>query len=340
MTRFHSQLRFVMVLCFAVLSLWLITTNQRISGQSEQKLDPAAWGSNHVGKPVPDFVRGDECLFCHRNTIGPQWQKNAHGAAIRQIEGADALRDLLQQPELASASKDIDYILGSRHHIRFLKKEGFGTYAILNTQAVIDAHAKPTKWIETEKPVWDKTKFGNNCAGCHATGIDPKTKQFAAFGLDCYVCHGDVNLEHTNDTKLMILSKKRRNEAELITSTCAQCHLREGKSKSTGLPYPNNFVAGDNLFQDFAIDWAKADDEKLNPIDRHIYRNARDVVVDGKTGTTCINCHQVHYESRAQSLVKHKLPPRSPLCFDCHVNESPLKAVKPYTVISGVCEYR
>ena len=148
-----------------------------------------------------------------------------------------------------------------------------------------------------------------------------------------------MNLEHTNDTKLMILSKKRRNEAELITSTCAQCHLRAGKSKSTGLPYPNNFVPGDNLFQDFAVDWAKADDEKLNPIDRHIYRNVRNVVVYGKTGTTCINCHQVHYETRAHSLVKHKIPPRSPLCFDCHVNESPLKAVKPYTVTSKVCEY-
>jgi nitrate/TMAO reductase-like tetraheme cytochrome c subunit len=137
----------------------------------------------------------------------------------------------------------------------------------------------------------------------------------------------------------MILSKKRRNEPELITSVCAQCHLRESKSKSTGLPYPNNFVAGDNVFQDLVVDWAKADDEKLNPLERHIYRNVRDVVVEGKTSPTCINCHQVHYETRAASLAKHKIPPRSPLCFDCHVNESPLKAVKPYTKSSKVCEY-
>jgi hypothetical protein len=338
MMRTQTPIRIVAVLAFALVSGWLFAG--KTSGhQEEKKLDPAAWGSNHVGKPVPEFVHGDECLFCHRNTVGATWQKNAHGVAVRQLEDAGTLRDLLKQPELASVTKDIEYFLGSRHRIRFLKKDGFGKFALLNSQAVVDASGKATNWIDKASAHWDTDKFGNNCAGCHATGVDANTKSFAAFGLDCYVCHGEVNLDHANDTKLMILSKKRRNEAELITSTCAQCHLRESQSKSTGLPYPNNFVAGDNLFQDLVVDWSKADDEKLNPIDRHIYRNVRDVVMYGKTSPTCINCHQVHYESKAQSIARHKIPPRSPLCFDCHVNESPLKAVKPYTMSSKVCEY-
>src|ERR1700694_3004059 len=37
--------------------------------------DPAVWGSNHIGKPIPEYVHGDECLFCHRNNIGTTWQK-------------------------------------------------------------------------------------------------------------------------------------------------------------------------------------------------------------------------------------------------------------------------
>ena len=36
-----------------------------------EQLDPAAWGSDHVGKPVPEYVTGDECLFCHRDDVGP-----------------------------------------------------------------------------------------------------------------------------------------------------------------------------------------------------------------------------------------------------------------------------
>ena len=42
----------------------------------------------------------------------------------------------------------------------------------------------------------------------------------------------------------------------MVTSICAQCHVRTGKSRSTGLPYPNNFVAGDNLFRDFQVDFS------------------------------------------------------------------------------------
>ena len=340
MMNFNHYQRLLALSCAGVLlGIWIFASLPRTHGQQPVTRDPKAWGKNHVGQGVPEFVHGDECLFCHRNTVGAHWQKNAHGVTIRQLEDAGNLRELLKQPELAAVAKDIEYFLGSRQHIRFLKKAGFGKFAILNTRAVLDANGKVASWREKDNPTWDQEKFGNSCAGCHATGVETKTKTFAAFGLDCYTCHGDVKLEHANDTKLMILSKKRRNEPELITSTCAQCHLRESKSQSTGLPYPNNFIAGDNVFQDLTVDFSKADDEKLNPIERHIYRNVRDVVVEGKTSPTCINCHQVHFEARALSLAKHKIPPRSALCFDCHVNESPLKAVKPYTMTSKLCEY-
>ncbi len=306
--------------------------------QKETPLDPKAWGSNNVGKGIPEFVHGDECLFCHRTNIGTNWQKNAHATALRQIEDATELENLLKQPELA-AMKDITYFLGSQNHIRFLKKDGYGKFALLNAQADIDKNRKVTKWINHEKLSWDKDKFANQCVGCHATGIDEKTKTFSGFGLDCYTCHGAVTLDHTNNTALMILSKKRRNEAQIITSLCAQCHLREGKSKSTGIPYPNTFVAGDNLFQDYEIDWKKADDEKLDPLERHIYRNVRDVAVDGKNSTTCISCHQVHYDTKEKSVLKHQGVPQSKLCSDCHLGESPTKAVKPFIRTSKVCEY-
>ena len=40
------------------------------SQPAQSKSDPAAWGSNHIGKPIPEYVHGDECLFCHRNKSG------------------------------------------------------------------------------------------------------------------------------------------------------------------------------------------------------------------------------------------------------------------------------
>src|SRR5262245_23085291 len=99
---------------------------------NQQTKDPAAWGSDHVGKPLPDYVRGDECLFCHRNDIGPTWQKNAHGLTIRPREEAPALTELLKsQAALAGAANQVNFFMGSRHRIRFLKKEGYGKFSVL-----------------------------------------------------------------------------------------------------------------------------------------------------------------------------------------------------------------
>lgn len=299
------------------------------------KLDPAAWGTNHAGQPVPEYVHGDECLFCHRNTTGATWQRNAHAASVRQLEDAPALGALLKAPELAAVASEVEYFLGGRRYVRFLKKSGYGKFAMLNVQAEVDQDGRLRSFVGGPKPQWDAAKFADRCAGCHATGVDSQERTFTAFGIDCYACHGNVTLDHTKDTSLMFLSKKRRHDARAIVSTCAQCHLRGARSRSTGLPYANNFIAGDNLFQDFEIDWSRADDLQLNPGDRHVWRNVRDVAVAGKASPNCITCHQVH----ANSTTRHKLPPRSPICFDCHSAEGPFKQVAPWRATSAVCEY-
>jgi len=101
-------------------------------------LDPKEWGGNHAGKPIPEFVQGDECLFCHRNDIGPTWQKNAHGTDIRQAEDAPEFQDILRaQPALAAIASQIEYFMGSRRHVRFLKKERYGRFALVSTQLVL-----------------------------------------------------------------------------------------------------------------------------------------------------------------------------------------------------------
>lgn len=297
--------------------------------------DPAAWGSNHAGKPLPEFVHGDECLFCHRNNIGATWQKNAHALTVRQIEDAEELAPITADPALKELKSQIEYFLGSRHFVRFLKKDGYGKFALHTARAAIGADRKVTEWHGLDKASFQKDKFANNCAGCHSTAVDGKDKTFAAFGLDCYTCHGVVDLNHSNDTSLILLSKKSNTNAKVITSICAQCHLRGSESRSTGLPYPNNFVPGDNLFQDLKVNFSAADDEKLNVGDRHIYRNVRDVVVNGNETVTCLSCHQIH----ANTSQRHRRALRAPMCFDCHFETGGFKQTKPYTVRSPLCEY-
>lgn len=118
--RLRSAILLVAILVFAGASMSQITAAQ----EKPVQLDPAAWGSNHIGKPVPDFVTSGECLFCHRNTIGPTWQKNAHGTTVQQRNDAPQWENIFQgQTKLVPLAKEIEFFLGSRHHLRFLKKK-------------------------------------------------------------------------------------------------------------------------------------------------------------------------------------------------------------------------
>ena len=89
----------------ATANSWESGTGQEPSRSApvQKAIDPAAWGGNHAGKPVPDFVHGDECLFCHRNDIGPGWQKNAHGITVRQNEDAPEWRDVFKGQQALAA---------------------------------------------------------------------------------------------------------------------------------------------------------------------------------------------------------------------------------------------
>jgi predicted CXXCH cytochrome family protein len=301
---------------------------------AQMQKDPSAWGGDHAGKPVPDFVHGDECLFCHRNTIGPGWRKNPHGLAMRDKQDAPDLMAYLQaEPAVRGFADDVTHTLGSRRQIRFLKQTGYGKQAILSVKLELPKDGKP-RWTGLDDAHWQPGKFEAECVGCHATGVDSKTRSYSAIGHDCYTCHGVVDLEHSTDTSKIFLSRKRRSDTLAITSTCAQCHLRGGKARTTGLPYPDNFVPGDNLFKSYEADLSKAGDRALNPGDRHVWESVRDVVQNG-SDTTCISCHSVHGNSTA----RHRRVLSGAICLECHNAGGPKKNVKPYTVHSALCEY-
>jgi len=219
---------------------------------------------DHAGQPVPKYVTGDECLFCHRVKVADTWQQNPHARTIRP-RGSD-------DPATRDFPPDAAYILGAQPPHRGLKEHGYGKFDLLSS----------------DLKHWDIEAFAMQCAGCHATAVDPKTHTFSTSSLDCYTCHGVVPENHPNDISLVWFSSKHSRDPRQIISICGQCHLRGGKSKSSGLHYPNTFVAGDDLFGDFRVDFGKADDDSLNAGDRHIYRNARYVIVSGGT-VTCLS---------------------------------------------------
>src|SRR5262245_18934853 len=94
---------------------------------SAQKSSPggeaaAAAPHDHVGKPLPDYMTGDQCLFCHRNVVGPTWEREPHAWTIR---------DRAVPPSVAQVPKDATHIIGSPQHYRALKLSGYGKFDLL-----------------------------------------------------------------------------------------------------------------------------------------------------------------------------------------------------------------
>jgi len=299
------------------------------------KLDPAAWGADHVGKPAPELTTGDECLFCHRRDVGPTWPRNAHNRTVRAVEAdPEAVAPLQQSPELRGVAGAVTHVLGGERRTRFLKRgAAYGHFDLLTTQWRPERGPTPGALLSDREPRWDERHFGDRCAGCHTTGVDPTTGAFGAMAVDCVACHGEVEPAHATDAKRALLSSPSSEPARVVVSTCASCHVRSGKSRSTGKPFPSNFVAGDNVFRDFAVSFDAKALAALNPIDRHVLENVRDVAVLNRTDATCLSCHDIH----ARSTVRHRSLKRQSRCDTCHTPGS--ATLRKYEVHSSVCEY-
>jgi hypothetical protein len=328
----------LLVLGAALLVTWLSPVWLPISEaqQPAAVLDPAAWGSDHVGRPLPEYIEGGECLFCHRADVGERWGKDRHNLTIRDAGPEEpTFVALAADANTRPMSAEVELVMGDGRQTRFLKRSpAYGKLELLSVHAR-PGRGKRALLTDVESPHWDARTFGDRCAGCHATGVDSTARIFSGISLDCYVCHGDAPLDHANNPQSMPLAMERGDPPRVIASICGQCHIRGGKSRSTGLPYADNFVAGDNLFRDLQVDWSQADDPQLNPSDRHVLDNIRGVVLHGREEMTCLTCHDVH----GRSTVRHRQLDDQKYCGHCHQPGQPKSVVLRYEVHSGVCGY-
>lgn len=338
----------LVVCCHPQAQQMILRAADPASSSANTPHDPASWGSDHVGVELPEFIEGGECLFCHRHDVGPNWVRNRHALTVHELEPQGPLHAALAaQPATVTCLDEIGFVLGGTQHARFLRKsQAYGHMDLLSASA---RRGRGGAWRVTSQgqAQWDGEHFAHRCAGCHMSHVESETQSFRAIALDCSTCHGEATEDHANEPALILFAKERRDPAAVVVSACGSCHLRFGKSRSTGLPYPNQFVAGDNLFRDFEVDWARADDPELNPGDRHILDNARQVALEGREDLTCISCHTVHargeeYGEQAPKLggtERHRRLADEQYCRHCHAAGRPLKEHLTYEVHSPLCEY-
>lgn len=222
--------------------------------------------SVHEGYPT-----GDSCLFCHRNDIGATWLENAHAWTTRPAG---------EPPVVASLPPDATHVIGNEHY-RALKQNGYGKLSLRSLGG----------------STWQDNVFEKRCVGCHTTAVDPATGQYSSTGLDCYSCHGNVPDDHASRKNAALLARGRGSAAREAVFICGSCHLRGGRSRTTGRPYPHAFVPGNDLFRDFDIDLAL---DGLDATDTHVHVRTR-AVLEGRSDKSCVDCHRVHAPAEPRS---------------------------------------
>jgi hypothetical protein len=216
---------------------------------------------------IADYPTGDSCLFCHRNEIGSTWLSNSHAWTVRPVG---------ETPEVGSVPAETTHVIG-KEHFRPLKQNGYGKFALLTLGGT----------------AWQPNVFEKQCAGCHTTAVNPQTGEFSSIALDCYSCHGNVPENHATQKGMALLSRTRPNADKEVISICGSCHLRGGRSRTSGRPYPHGYVAGDDLFEDFRVDLELDSKAQVDSSDSHVYLKTR-AVMEGGSDKSCVDCHRIH----------------------------------------------
>ena len=122
--------------------------------------DPAAWGTDHVGEPLPEYMESGECLFCHRDTVGTTWGKNKHNRTIRDAEPSEsAMSDALAGTTAKVFADEVQLILGDTRQNRFLKRSAaYGKLELLSIAAVLSRTGR-AKLDQRDDLHWDADTF-------------------------------------------------------------------------------------------------------------------------------------------------------------------------------------
>jgi hypothetical protein len=226
-----------------------------------------------IAQSIADYPTGAYCLFCHRNDLGSGWLDNAHAWTIRPAGSP---------PQVSPLPPDATHVIG-KDHFRPLKQHGYGRFDLFSVRGA----------------AWQPNVFEKQCAGCHTTAVNPRTGEFSSIGLDCYACHGNVPEDHATRQGTALLSRTRANADKEVIAICGSCHLRGGRSRTSGRPYPHAYVAGHDLFKDFQVDLQLDSRTNLDSSDSHVYLKTR-AVLQGGSDKSCVDCHRIHGEPEPQ----------------------------------------
>jgi formate-dependent nitrite reductase cytochrome c552 subunit len=250
------------------------------------------------------FVGSETCKRCHERTF-LEWKTSLHSRMMRDVklEPLANIGDFEAPSDVRTfTKKEVAYTLGSQWKQMYLKKEGSDIKVFPAQYNVFTGEWKPYFPDEPEKRNWL-----NECAGCHATGVDPEKKTFVEMGIACEACHGpgSNHVEAVPGYEIPTIIQASRLTPALAAQICGSCHTR-GRDKTGKHAYSAGYqirkgVGNIRLYFN-EVDPGK-DGEYFWPSGESKYSNQQYLdwkqSEHAKVGVNCITCHDVHQSKSA-----------------------------------------
>lgn len=294
----------------ALLTFWLAgcyPSETRVSQEMQEVLS----------KPKT-YVGSEECKFCHLEHFD-SWKTTLHSRTIMDVtQNRDALIAEIN-PEIIRADlkklgkklkvpidkiyipkvEEIKYTIGMQWKQGFLIEKNGVLYV-----APITYNALTDRWINYHEDDWDKRPWIKYCAGCHAMGVNLKTKSFSEPSVGCEACHGPgshhvaLPEKAVFDKRLTIVNPSHL-PAGFRTQICGSCHSSGKSTKVQDVEWPVFYQPGRALGLYFKS--PRYDDGNLKDVlasdfvkGHHQQYLSWKLSTHAREGVTCTSCHYVH----------------------------------------------
>jgi hypothetical protein len=280
------------------------------------------------------FAGSETCKNCHERTY-LEWKTSLHSRMMRDVklEPLSNIGDFRTPDDVLTFTKeDVAYTLGSQWKQQYLKKEGDDLIVLPAQYNVFTGEWKPYYPDEPAKRAWF-----NECAGCHATGVDPEKKTFVEMGIACEACHGpgSNHVEAIPGFEIPTIIQASRLTPALAAQICGSCHTG-GRDKRGNHAYPVDYQIhkGVGNIRLYFTELNKQDNPEYfwpSGESRHSNQQYLDWKQSehAKVGVTCITCHDVHRSKSALQAVSEVPNPlvvirsktrlfEDQLCKSCH----------------------
>jgi cytochrome c553 len=245
------------------------------------------------------FAGSETCKRCHERRY-LEWRTSLHSRMMRDTKANPAVNigDFEVPSDVRTFTKeDVAYTLGSQWKQQYLKREGDDLIVLPAQYNLTTGEWMPYFPDEPAKRVWF-----NECAGCHATGVDPEKKTFVEMGVACEACHGpgSNHVEAVPGFEIPTIIQAGRLTPAQAAQICGSCHTR-GRDKTGKYAYPVAYQTrkGEGNIRLYFDEATQEDNSAIFwPSGESRYSNQQYLdwkqSEHSKVGVVCVTCHNVH----------------------------------------------